>query len=61
MDSESGQEQVNNQVPIDDNSGLQGQPDVTPIALEEIFKGGQHGQPDIPRAALKEFPNELRK
>ena len=34
VDSESGQEQVNNQTPDDDNSGLQGQPGVPPATLE---------------------------
>ncbi|KAL5502651.1 hypothetical protein EMCRGX_G009456 [Ephydatia muelleri] len=38
VDSESGQEQVNNQLPVDDNGGLQGQPDVPPATLEEVPK-----------------------
>ena len=41
VDSESGQEQVNNQTPDDDNSGLQGQPGVPPATLEEVPKRAQ--------------------
>ena len=41
VDSESGQEQVNNQMPVDDNSGLQEQPDVPPATLEEVPKRAQ--------------------
>ena len=41
VDSESGQEQVNNQMPVDDNGGLQGQLDVPPATLEEVSKRAQ--------------------
>ena len=43
MDSESGQEQVNNQTPDDDNSGLQGQPGLPPATLKEVPKQAHTG------------------
>ena len=48
---------MNNQMPVDDNGGLQ---DVPPVALEEIPKGGQQGQPDVPPAAQEEIPKRAQ-
>ena len=59
VDSESGQEQVNNQMPDDDNSGLQGQPDVPPATLEEVQKRLQ-GQPNVSPATLEAVPKRAQ-
>ena len=60
VDSERGQEQVNNQKPDDDNSGLQGQPGVPPATLEEVPKRAQEMEPGVPPASLEEVPKRAQ-
>ena len=60
VDSESGQEHVNNQTPDDDNSGLQGQPGVPPATLEEVPKRAQEMEPGVPPASLEEVPKRAQ-